>query len=114
MGLVEDFGDLAGTNGTTAFADGETQTLVASNGGDELHVDFHVVAGHYHFYAFGEGDFTGHVEGTDVELGTIVVVERSVTAAFLFLEDVDRSLEFRVGLNKSGAVWQVQEVSNKA
>ncbi len=47
----------------------------------------------------GRVDFTGHVEGTDVELGTIVVVERSVTTTFLFLEDVDRSFELAVGFH---------------
>ena len=80
--LVEDFGDLTGTYCTTAFTDSEAKTLVASYGVDELNVDFNVVTGHYHFYTFGKSDFTGYVKSTDVELGTIVVVERSVTTAF--------------------------------
>ena len=95
--LVEDFGDLTRTYSAAAFTDGETQTLVASNRSDEVNDDLNVVAGHYHFNAFGKSDLTCNVEGTDVELGTIVVVERSVTATFFFLQDINRSLEFRVG-----------------
>ena len=60
-----------------------------------------MVTGHYHFYTFGKSDFTGYVECTDVELRTVVVVERSVTATFFFLQDVDRSFEFAVGFNNT-------------
>ena len=60
-----------------------------------------MVTGHYHFYTFGESDFTGYVERTDVELRTVVVVEGSVTAAFFLLQDVDRSLELAVGFNNA-------------
>ncbi len=83
----------------SALTDSETQTCVTSYRVDELNVDLNVVTGHYHLYTFGESDLTGNVKCTDVELGTIVVVERSVTATFLFLEDVDRSFELAVGLN---------------
>ena len=60
-----------------------------------------MVARHYHFYTFGESDFAGHVKCADVELGTIVVVERSVTATFFLLQDIYRSLELAVGLNNT-------------
>ena len=50
-------------------------------GGDQLHVHLDVVAGHAHLSALGQGDDAGHVSGTEVELGTIVVEERGVTAA---------------------------------
>ena len=60
-----------------------------------------MIAGHYHLYALGESDLTGNVKSTDVELGTVVVVEGSVTATLFFLEDVDRSLELVVGLNNA-------------
>ena len=99
--LVEDFGDLTRTYGAATFTDSEAETLVACYGSDQIDFDFYVVAGHNHFNACGQSDFTGNVERTDVELRTIVVLERSVTAAFLFLEDVDRSLEFAVGLNNT-------------
>ena len=100
--LFENFGNLARTYCTTAFTDSEAKTCVASNRVDELNVDLNVVTGHYHFYTFGESDLTGYVKSTDVELRTIVVVERSVTATFFFLQDVDRSFELAVGLNNSG------------
>ena len=86
---------------TATFTDCETQTFVASNRSDEFHVDSHVVTGHYHFYTFGESDFTRYVERTNVELRTIVVVERSVTATFFFLQDINLSLKFRVRFNLS-------------
>ncbi len=60
-----------------------------------------MVTGHYHFYTFGKSDLTGYIECTDVELRTIVVVERSVTATFFFLQDINLSLELAVGLNNS-------------
>ena len=101
MLLVEDFGDLTGTYGAATFADSEAETLVASNRSDELDDDLNVVTRHYHFYALGESDLTGNIQSTDVELGTVVVVERSVTATFLFLKDVDLSFELAVGLNNS-------------
>ena len=44
---------------------------------------------------------TGYIQGADVELGTIVVVERSVTTTLFLLQDVDRSLEVIVGLDNT-------------
>ncbi len=99
--LVEDFGNLTRTNGAATFTDSEAETLVAGNRSDEFHDDFYVVTRHYHFYTFGKGDFTGYVKCADVELGTIVVVERSVTATFFLLQDIYRSLELAVGLNNT-------------
>ena len=99
--LFEDFGNLTRTYGAATLADSETQTCVASYRVDELNVDFNVVTGHYHLYTFGESDLTGYVKCTDVELGTILVVERSVTTALLFLEDINRSFELAVGLNNT-------------
>ena len=100
--LFEDLGDLTGTYGTTALTDSEAKTCVASYGVDELNIDLNVVAGHYHLYTLGESNLTGYVKSTDVELGTILIVEGSVTAAFLFLEDINRSLELAVRLNHTG------------
>ena len=97
MRLVQDFGDLTRTYRTATFTDCETQTFVASNRSDEFHVDSYVVTRHYHFYTFGESDFARYIKRTDVELRTVVVVERSVTTTFFFLQDINLSLEFRVG-----------------
>ena len=99
MVLVDDFDNLTRTYCTATFADSETQTKVASNWSDELNLDSYVVTRHYHFNAFWKSDFTSYVEGTYVELWTIVVAEWSVTTTFLFSQDVNLSLEFVVWLN---------------
>jgi len=61
-----------------------------------------VVAGHYHLNTLGQLNLTSNVHSAEVELGTIVVVERSVTATLLFLEDVNLSLEVIVGSYRTG------------
>ena len=68
-----------------AFADSETHAFFHGNRGDQLNVHINVVAGHAHLSAFGQGDDAGNVGGTEVELRTIVVEERGMTAAFLLL-----------------------------
>src|SRR5699024_1981750 len=45
----------------------------------------------------------GHVGGTEVELGTVVVEERGVTAALVLAQDVDLTLELGVGVNALGS-----------
>ena len=94
--LLDDADHLASANGTTTFADSELQTVVHSYRSDELHSDFHVIARHHHLYAVREDDLTGNVKSTDEELRTIVIVERSVTTTFFFLQHIDLSLELGV------------------
>ena len=84
------------TYGATAFADSETKTYAASYRIDKLHGNRYVVTRHYHLGSFGESNLTGYIEGTDIELGTVFVVERSVTTTFFFLQDIHLSFEFRV------------------
>ena len=100
--LVDQFSDLTGTHGTSPFADSETKTYVTCYWVDQFHLDGHVVTGHYHLYTFGQLDFTGYVEGTDVELRTVFVVERSVASAFFLLQDIDLSLELGVRFHLTG------------
>ena len=88
--LLDNLDHLAGADGTSTFADSELETFVHGHRSDELHRDFHVIARHHHLDTFRKGDFTGHIQGADEELRTIVVVERSVTAAFVLLQNVDR------------------------
>ena len=61
-----------------------------------------MVAGHNHVYACGQVNLTGHVHRTQIELGTIVVVERRVTATLFLLQDVDLSLELGVRGDRAG------------
>ena len=94
--LVEDLSNLTRTYRTTTFTDSKTETYVDSNSVDKFYSNLYVITRHYHFSAFGEVNLTGAVHGTEVELRTILVAERSVTTTFLFLQYVDRSLEFLV------------------
>ncbi len=58
-------------------------------------------ARHDHFLAFWQLDGSGHVRGTEVELGTVVAEEWCVAAAFVFAQDVDLTGE--VGVRFDGA-----------
>ena len=99
--VLDDASDLTRTYGAATLADSETQTFAASNRSDQLDVDLDVVTRHYHLDTSGEHDLTGYIQGADVELGTIVVVERGVAAALFLLQDVDRSLEVVVGFDNA-------------
>ena len=100
--LLVDLGNDAGTDGTATLTDSETQALLDSDGGDQLNVHNNVVAGHAHVSAFGQSDDAGNVGGTEVELGTIVVEEGSMTAAFFLGQDVDLASELGQGLDGTG------------
>ncbi len=92
----------AGTNGTAALTDSETQTLFDGDGGDQLNIHINVIAGHAHLGALGQGDDAGNVGGTEVELRTIVVEERGMTAALFLRQDVNLAVELGVGMNGAG------------
>ena len=85
-----------------ALTDSEAKTFFDRDGGDQLNVHFDVVAGHAHLNAFGKGDDAGNVGSTEIELRTIVVEERGVTAAFILVQDVNLALELGVGVNGAG------------
>ena len=101
-GLVKNLGYLTCSYCAAALTDCETQVLVQSHRSDEHNIDLHVVARHYHLYACREGDLSGDVKSTDEELGTVVVVERSVTATLFLLQDVDLSEEVLVRSDGAG------------
>ena len=61
-----------------------------------------VVARHYHLYALGQLDGAGYVRGPEVELGTIAVEERGMTAAFILGQHVHLAVEVGVGMNAAG------------
>src|SRR3954447_429609 len=84
-----DLGDPAGADGAATLTDREPQALVHGDGLDELDRHLGVVTRHDHLGALGEGHDAGHVRRTEVELRTVVVEERRVTAALLLREDVD-------------------------
>ena len=60
-----------------------------------------VVARHNHFNAFVQFDGAGNVGRSEIELRTIAVEERAVTAAFVFGQNVN--LSFELGVRGDGA-----------
>ena len=98
LGLDDD----AGTNGTAAFTDSEAEALLDSDWGDQLDLHVDVIAGHAHLGALGQGDDASDVGGTEVELRTIVVEERGVTAALVLVQDVNLTNKLGEGVNGTG------------
>ncbi len=92
----------ARANGTAAFTDCETQTVVHRDRVDQGNNHFDVVARHYHLYAFRQFDGTSHVSSTEVELRTVAFEERSMTAAFIFGQNVHFRFELVCGLMVPG------------
>src|ERR1041385_2699204 len=70
--------------------------------------DGDVVAWHNHFLVRWQLDGAGHVGGTEVELWTVVVEERGVTAAFIFRQNVDLAGEVIVRLDRT---WLSQNLA---
>ncbi|SAS53375.1 Uncharacterised protein [Klebsiella pneumoniae] len=68
---------------------------------DQGNNHFDVVARHYHLYAFRQFDGASHVSSTEVELRTVAFEERSMTAAFVFGQDVH--FRFELGVRVDGA-----------
>ena len=101
--VLVDADDDTGADGTAALADSEAEALLDGDGGDQLDMHVDVITRHAHLDAFGKGDDAGHVRGTEVELGTIVVEERGVTAALFLGQDVNLALELGVGWMLLGA-----------
>src|SRR6201987_1952593 len=99
--LLDDAGDDARTDGTTAFADREAQLLFHRNRHDQVHFHRDVIARHHHLGAFRQMHDAGHVGGAEVELRTVVGEERSVTTALFLGEDVGLSLELGVRLDRT-------------
>ncbi len=97
--LLVDADDDTRADGAAAFTDSEAEAVLDGDRGDQLDVHVDVVAGHAHLDTFRKGDDTGNVGGTEVELRTVVVEERGVTAAFFLGQNVNLALELGVGVN---------------
>ena len=100
--LCKDFSNNAGTNGSTAFTDSETETLFHSDSRDEFNGHIYVIAGAAHFNAVGKADNTGNVSSSEVELGSVTSEEGFLTSAFFFSQYVNLAQELGVGLNSAG------------
>ena len=66
---------------------------------DQLDGHLYVVAGHAHLSAFGQRDHTGNIRCTEVELRSVVVEERSMTATLVLGQNVYLSGKFLVAGN---------------
>ncbi len=100
--LLNDRGDDARTDGVATLADSEAQALLHGDRVDEVALDGDVVTRHSHLGALGELDRTGNVGGTEVELRTITIEERGVTAALLLGQNIDLAGELGVRGNRTG------------
>ena len=87
--LLNDACNDAGTNGSAAFTDSETETFFNSDWSDEFNVHCYVIARHTHFLAFRECDNACNVSCSEVELWSVVVEEWSMTAALFLLQNVN-------------------------
>ena len=72
------------TNGSSAFTDSETKTLLHSYWMNQLYGHLYVIARHTHLYAFWKITYTSYVSCSEVELRSVVVEERSMTSTFIF------------------------------
>src|SRR5258708_708026 len=102
MVLLEDLADRAGADGAAAFTNREAGALLERDRHVQLRRDRGVVPRHHHLHALRQLQRAGDVGRADVELRTVAVEERRVTAAFLLREDVDLALELRVRLDRAG------------
>ena len=93
----------AGTDSAATLTDSEAQALLDCDRGDELDLHVDVIAGHAHLSAFGKGDDAGNVGGAEIELGTVVIEERGMTAAFVLGQNINLTNELGVGLDGAGS-----------
>src|SRR5471030_2361402 len=87
--LSDNFSNNTCTYGTATFTDCETQTIIHRDWMDQGHYHVDVITWHYHLYAFWQFDGTCHVSCTEVELWTVAFEERSMTAAFIFAQNIN-------------------------
>ena len=88
--------DYTGTNGTATFTNREAQAIFHCDRSDQGNTHLDVVTRHNHFHTFRQFARTGYVGGTEVELRTVALEERSVTTAFIFGQYVHFALELGV------------------
>src|SRR5450830_359729 len=86
---LDDLDDLARADGAATLTDGEAEALLHRDRLNQLDRDLGVVAGHDHLGALRQRDDAGDVGGAEVELGTVVPVERVVTPTLVLSQDVD-------------------------
>src|SRR3954464_7802930 len=91
-----DLRDRTGADGAATLTDREPQALLHGDRLDQLNAHLGGVTGHDHLGALGQRDDAGDVRGAEVELRTVVRVERVVTATLVLGQDVRVRLEVGV------------------
>ena len=68
---------------------------------DQFNIHGDVIARHNHFGAFRQFSYARNVGRSEVELRTVAIEERSMTAAFFFGQYVNLTLEFRMRMDRA-------------
>ena len=87
--LLNNFRNRSRAYRVSAFADGKPQTLLHGHRRDQLNHQLHIVARHHHLRACRQFRHARHVRRTEIELRTIALEERRMTAAFFLGQNVD-------------------------
>src|SRR5690606_2999768 len=80
----------------------KAQAFFHGDGGDQSHFHRHVVTRQNHFLVGRQLDGARHVSRTEVELRTIALEERRMTATLFLGQDVDLGGELSVWLDRTG------------
>src|SRR5688500_16761702 len=94
--LLENLRNRAGAHRAAALTNREAETLLHRDRSNQVDRQRGVVTRHDHLRALGQLRRAGDVGRTEVELRTIAIEERRVTAALFLRQDVDLGLELRV------------------
>ena len=87
--LLDNLGNYTRTDGFATFADSKTVLIIHSHRSEQLNLKGHLVARHDDFFVGWKLYLTSHIGGAEVELRLVALGERSMAAAFLFLQDVN-------------------------
>src|SRR6056297_1431672 len=94
--LLHYFGDDTRTNSTAAFPDGKTKTRFHGHGHYQLYQKGGVITGHDHLHSVRERHHSGYVGRAEIKLRTVSREKRSVTAAFLLIQNIHLCLDLAV------------------
>ena len=100
--LLNDLGDDSSSDSPSSLPHVEPQTLLHSNGRDELDVERGIISRHNHFGSLLEVEGPGDVRGTEEELGSVIAEEGGVPPSLVLGEHVALRLELLSGGDGSG------------
>src|SRR5439155_19106101 len=92
----------ARADGVPAFTDREPESIFECDRSPERDFEIDVITRDDHLAALGQLHVAGDVRGPDIELRSVAVEERRVSATFLLGKDVDLGVELGVGLHRPG------------